>query len=106
MSNLNHVSFEILLKAHGGDHGKAQKAWNAICHLGGYGNIPTNYTGGLDVKGLYIAQEEFDNPRSRKIGLDGLPMPLPPPPTSDDMKRLEDLAAGDKPTKKNTKKEK
>lgn len=90
MSDLHHVSYQILLKAHNGDHAKATAAWEAICRLGGYGSVPTTYEGGLDVTGLRISLET--------------PRPDLPQATKDDIKRIEDLAAGDKPTAKNTQK--
>lgn len=94
---LNHVSYAILLKQHGGNHGMATQAWNAICQLGGFGNVPTSYEGGLDVKGISIARDEFDQGEGPflRVTPDRRPISFEPP-TADDIKRIEDYAAGDK----------
>jgi len=102
---LNNVNFQLLLKAHGGNLERAMTAWQKICALGGYGDVPATYQGGLDVEGIRIARDEFDhggNPEFARTGaLDcaelQIPLPTPLPPMADDIKRIEDLAVGNNP---------
>lgn len=102
---LNHVSFDLLVKAHNGNRGKAKQAWDAICQLGGFGSVPTEYAGGLDTKGINIARDEVNQgERAFLRVLPQLDAPVPQfiyiePPSSDDLKRIEDYAAGDTPKK-------
>lgn len=97
------VNFEILVKMHGGDVGRAKQAWDKICSLGKYGDVPPTYQGGLDVRGLQIADEESKEGSYRRANpLYGRVMNQPEilttaPVSSDDIKRIEDIAAGDKP---------
>lgn len=99
MTQLNNVNFELLLKAHNGDYARAETAWNYICKLGKYGDVSPGYEGGLDVKGLRISLDEIKNgvrfqrydPAKQK------PMAVPETVTADDLKRIEDMAAGDRP---------
>lgn len=101
MSQIANVNFEILLKMHNGDKGRALAAWNKICSLGKFGDVPPSYQGGLDVKGLNIAAEESEqgsyvrgNP---KFGQPGQAPELYVAPIGrDEIKRIEDLASGDK----------
>lgn len=102
MSEIANVNFEILLKMHNGDVGRATQAWKKICSLGQFGDVPPSYQGGLDVKGLHVAADETQqgsyvrgNP---KFGQPGQPEILYIAPIRrDDIKRIEDLASGDKP---------
>lgn len=89
---------------HNGDMGRARAAWEKICQLGRYGNIPITYEGGLDVKGLKIALDEQKTGESEQYaiktyaaGKGGTDAPQMSVTLSDDIKRIEDLAAGDKP---------
>ena len=43
------VSIESLKKTHGE---KAPEIFNQIANIGGFGNVPVNYPGGLDVHGM------------------------------------------------------
>lgn len=98
-ATLDHVSFQILLKQHNGNRAMAEQAWRAICQLGGFGNVPTSYQGGLDVKGINIARDEFDQGEEPFLRVDaptGDPISFEPP-TLDDLRRIEDYASGDKP---------
>lgn len=101
MSELANVNFAILVKMHGGDLGRAKAAWERICQLGRYGNVPPTYEGGLDVKGLKNALEDTRNGqyeyevRTFAPGHGGAPRQFSPT-LEDDIKKIEDLAAGDK----------
>src|SRR4051812_10141015 len=57
---LDNISFRLLLQQHGGDVRRATEAWEKICQLGNFGNIPTSYEGGLDIKSLRIYRDEVD----------------------------------------------
>lgn len=97
---LNNVSFQLLLKMHNGDVNRATEAWRTICRLGRFGDIPTSYDGGLDIKGLRIFRDEFDqggNPEFAKESRGSQHDDVPTPASADDIKRIEDIAAGDKP---------
>jgi hypothetical protein len=85
--HLDHVNFQLLLKQHGGNFERAKQAWDAICQLGHYGNVPHTYDGGLDIKGIRLRLEE-EGRRASAIWASG-----------DDVKRIEDIAAGDDPAK-------
>lgn len=76
-AEINHISFELLLKAHNGDQAKALAAWRAICRLGGYGDVSPAYDGGLDAKGLMHGNEGMI--------------------AEDSLKRIQDFVAGDNP---------
>lgn len=101
MTLLDNVNFKLLLAAHNGDEGRALQAWKKICSLGQFGDVPASYEGGLDVKGLNIAAEQSEqgdyirgNP---KFGQPGQPPELYIAPIPrDDIKRIEDIASGDK----------
>jgi len=103
MSQIANVNFEILLKMHNGDVSRARQAWDKICSLGQYGDVPPHYQGGLDVKGLHIAAEETQQGSYRRLNplfgkVLGQPEILTTAPIgSDDVKRIEDIASGDKP---------
>lgn len=96
------VNFEILLKMHNGDMGRARAAWDKICALGKYGDVPPTYEGGLDVKGLQIAAEETEQGTYKRMNPLYGKVPAQPiylttaPISADDVKRIEDIAAGDK----------
>lgn len=100
---LANVNFQILLKMHNGDVGRAEAAWKKICQLGRYGDVPTSYQGGLDVKGLKIALDENKTGQrafemqTRATGKEGTFVPALSETLEDDIKRIEDLAAGDRP---------
>lgn len=100
--SLANVNFEILLKMHNGDMGRAKAAWEQICSLGRYGNVPLTYEGGLDVKGLKNGLEDVKSGHYEyevKTYAPGHKATLTQfaPTLEDDIKRIEDLAAGDKP---------
>lgn len=115
LSTLDNVNFRLLVRAHNGNLEKATAAWNRICKLGGFGAVPVTYEGGVDVKGIRISRDEYDHggndgfERTEKMEFNELvdrhflklqvPLPVPLPPPSDDIKRIEDLTAGDKPSK-------
>lgn len=101
-ATIDNVNFRLLLKAHNGDESRARLAWEKICQLGGFGGIPFEYEGGLDTKGLRIGRDEFDNGiihNGREvIAIAGRTFSAPlPPPSADDIKRIEDVASGDRP---------
>lgn len=102
MTELNNVNFQILVQQHGGNVARAKEAWEQICLLGRYGNVPHLYAGGLDVKGLKNALEDVKSGHYEhevKTFAVGLPRQEPQfsPTLEDDIKQIEDLAAGDKP---------
>ena len=43
------MTFEQLKETHGAE---AETVWRTICALGGFGDVPTSYDGGLDLTGL------------------------------------------------------
>jgi hypothetical protein len=102
MTELANVNFEILLKMHGGNVERAKHAWQQICQLGRYGNVPETYQGGLDVKGLKNALEDVKSGhyeyevKTYAPGHKGVATQFSPT-LEDDIKQIEDLAAGDKP---------
>lgn len=100
-TTLDNVNFEILLKQHGGNFARAKQAWDAICRLGKFGDVPLTYEGGLDVKGIRIfidEQSQGGNPQfMRRDPETGRPMPPIFEHNADDLKRIEDIAAGDNP---------
>lgn len=95
---LHNVNFAILLKQHGGNYPRAKAAWEKICTLGGYGNVPEDYAGGLDVKGIRIARDEFDQGEPQAMRVDPLTQKMIyfTPTSVDDIKRIEDMASGDR----------
>lgn len=96
---LDNVNFKLLLKAHNGNIERSLKAWEFICNAGKFGNVPASYEGGLDVKGLRLALDEkgevkemrVDPLTAESVGRFGVSV------KEDDLKRIEDVAAGDKP---------
>lgn len=99
---MKNVNFQLLLKAHNGDVGRAVQAWDAICSLGGFGNVPPNYEGGLDLQGLRQANDETTqgsyvraNPAHMVPGQS--PFLYVAPVAADDVKKIEDIASGDTP---------
>ncbi len=109
-TTLNNVNFRILLQQHNGNLERAQAAWRQILSLGGYGNVPFEYEGGVDVKGLRVlleerqqkqSQAEAFNIQSYAKGTQAFTTHQPVPETFSDLddriKKIEDLAAGDKP---------
>jgi hypothetical protein len=101
MSDLANVNFQILVKMHNGDVGRAEAAWKKICQLGRYGNVPPSYQGGLDVKGLKNGLEDVKSGHFAyevETYAPGQNAHTQFAPTlEDDIKRIEDLAAGDNP---------
>jgi hypothetical protein len=95
---LHNVNFQLLLQAHGGNQQRALQAWERICSLGQFGNVPPTYEGGLDVQGLRNLrdddEERFQVQHQGKQRSEYIPTS---PTLSDDIKRIEDLAAGDSP---------
>lgn len=102
MSELANVNFELLVKMHNGDLGRAKAAWERICQLGRYGAVPPTYEGGLDVKGLKAALEDINSGqyeyelKTYAKGQRAVQTQFAPT-LGDDIKRIEDLAAGDRP---------
>lgn len=97
MEALQNVNFQILLKQHGGNFPQAKAAWERICSLGGFGQVPVTYEGGLDLGGLRTALQESDQDKYEvkfQGAQESYHIPLSPT-LSDDIKRIEDLAAGD-----------
>ena len=99
---MNNVNFQILLKQHNGDFPRAKKAWDTILGLGGYGDVPHEYEGGLDVQGLRILLDERKQKQSQAQVMTmhkGQVMHVPqcPPDLEDRIKKIEDIASGDHP---------
>lgn len=46
---MDNVTVESLRKIHGD---KAESVYREICDKGGFGDVPTDYSGGLDVRGM------------------------------------------------------
>lgn len=112
-ATLDNVNYRILLQQHGGDEIRARAAWQRILGLGGYGNVPFEYEGGLDVKGLRVVVDERKQKQSQGVaynvtsharGNEAYTMPsnLPQAPSDleDRIKEIEDITAGDNPNKK------
>lgn len=108
MTEIANVNFQILLKMHNGNFARAKEAWEGICKLGRYGDVPHTYEGGLDVKGLRIALDEQQSGQHeyevrtgargvQMSGSSGGALPEMSPTLADDLKRIEDLASGDRP---------
>jgi hypothetical protein len=107
---LDNVNYRILLQQHGGDESRARAAWRQILGLGGYGAVPFEYEGGLDVRGLRILVDEKRQGQVQALAMNlahtaigGRPQMLnvPVPDTANDLedkiKQIEDIASGDKP---------
>jgi hypothetical protein len=113
LDTLDNVNFRLLVRAHNGNLERATAAWHHICALGGFGSVPVTYEGGVDVKGIRTSRDEYDHrgnttiERGDHLDFDAIvdqhfmklqvPLPVPVPPREDDIKRIEDIAAGDKP---------
>lgn len=111
MTHLNNVNYQILLKQHNGDEGRARAAWRQILGLGGYGDVPFEYEGGLDVQGLRVLVDEQKQKQSQAVAfnvqsyasgtraqLARQNVPQAPSDLGDRIKQIEDIASGDKPT--------
>lgn len=108
---LDNVNFKLLLQQHGGDYSRAKAAWDKILQLGGYGNVPHNYEGGLDVKGLRVMLEERQQGQAQAVAFnphyvaarngeavaEHTPIPRGPENLEDVIHKIEDIAAGDNP---------
>ena len=110
MTTLNNVNYQILLKQHNGDEPRARAAWRQILGLGGFGDVPFEYEGGLDVQSLRVLVDERKQGQAQAIAMNlahtaigGRPqmMNVPVPDTATDLedriKKIEDIASGDKP---------
>jgi len=83
---------------------RATEAWEKICSLGKFGAVPVNYAGGLDIGSLRNVIEDVrsgnyqrSNPRANEPGE---PVYFTTPLVSeDDIKQVEDIAAGDVPSR-------
>lgn len=101
-ATLDNVNFQILLKQHGGNFERARQAWDAILRLGGYGDVPMTYEGGLDVRGLRILADERSQGQSQAVVMtihrgETTPVPQAADDLEDRIKQIEDIASGDKP---------
>lgn len=107
---LDNVNFRLLLDAHGGNFERAKAAWDRILHLGGYGDVPFEYEGGLDVGGLRVLADERRQKQAQGVAmnvhsqahggksfLSHVPVPEPAGDLEDRIKQIEDIASGDKP---------
>lgn len=110
---LDNVNYRILLKQHGGDEMRARAAWAQILGLGGYGNVPFEYEGGLDVHGLRVVVDEAKQKQSQAVAYNvtsyargteayTTPTAIPQAPSGleDRIKQIEDIASGDKPNRR------
>ena len=109
---LENVNFKILLQQHGGNFARAKEAWDKILAIGGFGNVPHTYEGGLDVRGLHVLLDERKqgqataiaySPRYAVRGSQVIPDHQEVPQAADDLEekihKIEDIAAGDDPSK-------
>lgn len=109
---LDNVNFKILLKQHGGDFARAKAAWDKICQIGGFGNVPHTYEGGLDVRGMHVMLDEKKqgqatsmafNPkyvmRGNNIIANHQPVPEADDALEERIHKIEDIASGDNPKK-------
>lgn len=96
----DNINFQILLKQHGGNMNRALYAWRRICELGRYGDIPHTYEGGLDLKGIRIRLDEESQKEITGViyhPITKQPLLVEDRASTDDAKRIEDIAAGDDP---------
>lgn len=109
---LENVNFKILLKQHGGDFVRAKQAWDKILQIGGFGNVPHTYEGGLDVRGMHVLLDERKqgqataiafNPRYAAQGTNPIADHRPLPEAASDLEekihKIEDITAGNDPNK-------
>lgn len=107
---LDNVNYQILLQQHGGDEVRARAAWQQILGLGGFGDVPFEYAGGLDVAGLRVLADERRQKQAQAVAmnvqsmahgdtsfLSHVPVPEPAGDLEDRIKQIEDIASGDKP---------
>jgi hypothetical protein len=98
---LHNINFQLLLKQHGGNMSRAMQAWHRICQLGGFGNVPPSYAGGLDLQSLRTALDEQGDYRRYEATTfgekSGEMTGVVSPTLSDDIARIEDIASGDSP---------
>ena len=106
----DNVNYRILLKQHNGDESRARAAWHRILNLGGYGDVPFEYEGGLCVAGLRVLADERSQGQSLAVSYNMAsearggtaytrPMARPEPAgdLNDRIKQIEDIASGDRP---------
>jgi hypothetical protein len=109
---LNNINFKILLKAHNNDFGKAKDAWDKICSMGKFGNVPHTYEGGLDMQGMRTMLDEQKQGQQTAVTLNAgyavgyggqierantLAPSWDTHELADRIKRIEDIASGDNP---------
>lgn len=107
---LNNVNFQLLLKQHGGNFPRAKAAWDKILSLGGFGDVPFHYEGGLDVGGLRVLLDEQKQGQAQAVAMNihhaaqggqavafEAPVPSAASDLEDRIKKIEDLANGDDP---------
>ncbi len=112
---LDNVNFRVLLAQHGGDYTRAKKAWDRILGLGRFGDVPHQYEGGLDIKGMRVMLEERKQKQKQALTLNvgfqydrrsgtmeqaNTLAPEAPGDLEDRIKQIEDIASGDDPEKK------
>lgn len=114
-NTLDNVNFQILLKQHGGNFARAKAAWDKILQIGGFGDVPHTYEGGLDVRGMHIKLDEQKqgqmtamafNPRyvmqGRQMVANHQPISNEDERLEEKIHKIEDIAAGDDPNKVRT----
>lgn len=115
MEALHNINFQILLKQHGGDYTRARQAWDRICSMGRFGNVPHTYEGGLDLEGMRVMLDEQKQKQKQAVTLNvgfaydprrgtteqaNTLAPDAPSDLEDRIKRIEDIAMGADPNKK------
>lgn len=112
---LNNINFQLLLKQHGGNYTRAKQAWDRICQMGRFGDVPHTYEGGLDLQSMRIMLDEQKQKQSQAVTLNvgfaydtrtgqmeraNTLAPEAPSDLQDRISRIEDIASGDDPNKK------
>lgn len=87
------VTLKSLMETHGSN---AERVFNEIRSLGNYGDVPATYRGGLDVSSASLKEGQAYAAEKHGISTKeaverGLAV------SDDNIKRIEDLVAGDKP---------
>lgn len=90
---MSNVTLESLRKTHGD---KAEAVFKEIAQRGGFGDVDPNYRGGLDVTSASLKEGQEHAAKMHGISTaeavkQGFAV------SDDDIKRIEDLVAGDKP---------
>ena len=90
---MGNVTLKRLMETHGSN---AERVFNEIKSLGHYGDVPPTYRGGLDVTSQSLKEGQEHVARDHGISVAeavdrGLAV------SDDNIKRIEDLVAGDKP---------